>query len=178
MCTDGKEISQSYDLNLPPGARCAHNNSVCQGVECSKWWQGLRRKLSACWNSPRQCQVCNDIFGHVMERIRQPGGLSTTGTSVGRAGLSIWYLPRHTWGSHRVLVRCENNFESSPFSPYIARRHMFNITCKINSWKCTLLFEWPCILYLLIYPDKAICEYFIHYVNKVTGHLRSECSTE
>jgi hypothetical protein len=41
-------------------------------------------------------------------------------------------LPRRTWGSHRVLVRCENNFESSPFSIYIARRHMFNSTCKIN----------------------------------------------
>jgi hypothetical protein len=27
--------------------------------------------------------------GHVMERIRQPRSLSTTGTSVGRAGLSI-----------------------------------------------------------------------------------------
>jgi hypothetical protein len=53
-------------------------------------------------------------------------------TSVGRAGLSIWHLPRHTWGSHRVLVRCENNFGSSPLSLYIARRHMFNSTCKIN----------------------------------------------
>jgi hypothetical protein len=31
-------------------------------------------------------------------------------TSVGRAGLSIWHLPRHTWGSHQVLVRFENNF--------------------------------------------------------------------
>jgi hypothetical protein len=31
----------------------------------------------------------NDIFGHVMERIRQPGSLSTTGTRVERAGLSI-----------------------------------------------------------------------------------------
>jgi hypothetical protein len=37
-------------------------------------------------------------------------------TSVGRAGLSIWHLPRHTWGSHRVLVRCENNFLRSLFS--------------------------------------------------------------
>jgi hypothetical protein len=62
-------------------------------------------------------------------------------TSVGRAGLSIWHLPRHTWGSHRVLVRCGNNFESSSFSLYIAHRHMFNITCKINSWKCILLSE-------------------------------------
>jgi hypothetical protein len=62
-------------------------------------------------------------------------------TSVGRAGLSIWHLPRHTWGSHRVLVRCENNSESSPFSLYIAHRHMFNSTCKINLWKCILLFE-------------------------------------
>jgi hypothetical protein len=62
-------------------------------------------------------------------------------TSVERAGLPIWHLPRHTWGSHQVLVRCENNFESSPFSLYIARRHMFNSTCKINFWKCILLFE-------------------------------------
>jgi hypothetical protein len=61
-------------------------------------------------------------------------------TSVGRAGLSIWHLPRHKWDSHEVLVRCENNFESSPFSLYIARRHMFNSTCKINLWKCILLF--------------------------------------
>jgi hypothetical protein len=38
---------------------------------------------------------------------------------VGRARLSIWHLPHHIWGSHRVLVRCENNFESSPFSIYI-----------------------------------------------------------
>jgi hypothetical protein len=66
-------------------------------------------------------------------------------TSVGRGGLSILHLPRHTWGSHRVLVRCENNFESSPFSLYIARRHTFNSTCKINFWKCILLFEYPCI---------------------------------
>jgi hypothetical protein len=62
-------------------------------------------------------------------------------TSMGRAGLSIWHLPRHTWGSHRVLIRCENNFESSPFSLYIASRHMFNSACKINFWKCILLFE-------------------------------------
>jgi hypothetical protein len=31
-------------------------------------------------------------------------------TSVGRVALSILHLPRHTWGSHWVLVRCENNF--------------------------------------------------------------------
>jgi hypothetical protein len=59
-------------------------------------------------------------------------------TSLGRAGLSIWHLLRHTWGSHRVLVRCENNFESSPFSLYIARRRMFNTICNINFWKCIL----------------------------------------
>jgi hypothetical protein len=35
-------------------------------------------------------------------------------TSVGIAGLSIWHLPHHTWGSHRVLVRCENNFGVLP----------------------------------------------------------------
>jgi hypothetical protein len=122
--------------------RCTHNNSVGPGVLCSKWRQAHRGNLSACWNSPRrQCQVCNDIFGHVMGRICQPGSLSTTGTSVGRAGLLIWHLPRHTWGTHRVLLRCENNFESSPFSLYIAHCHMFNSTCKINFWKCTLLFE-------------------------------------
>jgi hypothetical protein len=34
--------------------------------------------------------------------------------------------------SHRVLVRCENKFESSPFSLYIACHHMFNSTSKIN----------------------------------------------
>jgi hypothetical protein len=39
-----------------------------------------------------------------------------------------------------VLVMCENNFESSPFSLYIARRHVFNSTCKINVLKCILLF--------------------------------------
>jgi hypothetical protein len=60
---------------------------------------------------------------------------------VGRAGLSIWHLPCHTWGSHRVLVRCENILESSPFSLYIARRRMFDSTCKINFWKCILRFE-------------------------------------
>jgi hypothetical protein len=52
--------------------------------------------------------------------------------SVGRTELSILNLPRHTRGSNRVLVKCENNFENSPFSLYIARRHMFNSTCKIN----------------------------------------------
>jgi hypothetical protein len=62
-------------------------------------------------------------------------------TSVGRAGLSIWHLPHHTWGSHRVLVRCENNFQSSPFSLCIARCHMFNSTCKIKFWKFILFFE-------------------------------------
>jgi hypothetical protein len=73
-------------------------------------------------------------------------------TSVGKAGLSIWHLPRHTWGSHRVLVRCENNFESSPFSLYIARRHMFN-----NAWK---IYFWKFILFLItlynpeIFPKK------------------------
>jgi hypothetical protein len=81
----------SSDFNLPPYSRCAYNNSVCQGVLCSKWRQAHRRKLPACWNSSRQrqCQVRNDIFGHVVERIRQTGSLSTTGTSVVRAGLSI-----------------------------------------------------------------------------------------
>jgi hypothetical protein len=54
---------------------------------------------------------------------------------VGRAGLPIWHLPRHTWGPHRELVRCEYNFESSPFSVYIAHRHMFNRTCKRNFLK-------------------------------------------
>jgi hypothetical protein len=29
-------------------------------------------------------------------------------------------------------------FEISPFSLYIARRHMFNSTCKIHFWMCTL----------------------------------------
>jgi hypothetical protein len=62
-------------------------------------------------------------------------------TSVGRAGLSIWHLTRQKWGSHRVLIRCENNFESSPFSLYVAHRHMFNSTCEIIFWKCILLFE-------------------------------------
>jgi hypothetical protein len=66
--------------------------------------------------------------------------------SVGRAGLSIWYLPRHTWGSYRVLVRCEYNFESSAFSLYITRRHMFNSTCKIHFLKSILLFEKPFII--------------------------------
>jgi hypothetical protein len=61
-------------------------------------------------------------------------------TRVERSELSTWHLPRHTWGSHRVLVRCENNPESSPFSLYIVRRHMFNSTCKIIFWKCILLF--------------------------------------
>jgi hypothetical protein len=61
-------------------------------------------------------------------------------TSVGRVGLLILHLPRHTWGSHRVLVKCENNFESSPFSLYIACHHMFNSTCKINFSNCILVF--------------------------------------
>jgi hypothetical protein len=61
-------------------------------------------------------------------------------TSVGRAGLLIWHLPLHTWGSHRELVSCENNFDSYPFSLYIAPRHMFSSTCKINVWKSILLF--------------------------------------
>jgi hypothetical protein len=61
-------------------------------------------------------------------------------TSVGRAGLLIWHLSRHTWSSYRVLVRSENNFESSSFNLYIARHHMFNSICKINFWKCILLF--------------------------------------
>jgi hypothetical protein len=60
--------------------------------------------------------------------------------SVGRARLSILNLPRHTWGSHRVLVKCDNNFDSSPFGLYIARSHMFNSTCKIHFLKCILLF--------------------------------------
>jgi hypothetical protein len=45
---------------------------------------------------------------------------------------------RVTWGSHRVLIRCENNFESSPLILYIARHHMFNSTCKIHFRKCIL----------------------------------------
>jgi hypothetical protein len=61
-------------------------------------------------------------------------------TSVGRAGLLIWHLPHCTWVSHWVLVRCENNFQSSPFSLYIARHHMFSSFCKINFWNCVLLF--------------------------------------
>jgi hypothetical protein len=121
-------------------ARCARNNSLCQGVLCSKWRQSHKRKLSVLEFAKTSVQVCNDVFGHVMERIRQPGSLSTTDTSVGRAGLSIWHLLRHTWGSHWVLVRCENSFESSPFSLYIACHHMFDSTCKINSRKCMLLF--------------------------------------
>jgi hypothetical protein len=60
---------------------------------------------------------------------------------MGRSGLSICHLPRHTLGSHRVLVRCENNLESSHFSLYIACYHTFNSTCKINFWKCILLSE-------------------------------------
>jgi hypothetical protein len=48
---------------------------------------------------------------------------------------------RVTRGAHRGLVRYENNFESFPFSLYIARCHMFNSTCKTNFWKCILLFE-------------------------------------
>jgi hypothetical protein len=70
-----------------PGARCARNNSVCQGELCGVW-----------------------------EYIDLT-------------------LPHHTWGSHRVLVRFKNNFESSSFSLYIAHRHMFNSTCKITFLK-------------------------------------------
>jgi hypothetical protein len=87
-------------------------------------------------------------------------------TSLGTAGLSIWHLPRHMWGSHRVLVRCENNFEGSSFSLYITCRRMFNSDCKINFWKCILLFEQPCIneygvlhmhyLTLLHYPQITV----------------------
>jgi hypothetical protein len=84
---------------------------------------------------------CATIFSDTLWKEFANQKVYMTGTSVGRAGLSIWHLPRHTWGSHRVPVRCENNFENSPFSLYIARRHMLNSTCKINFSKCILLFE-------------------------------------
>jgi hypothetical protein len=89
---------------------------------------GWKGNLSNFWSeSPARCQVRTQFCPP--RRVMW---------SVGRAGLLIWHLPRHTWGSHRVLVRCENNFESSPFILYIARRHMFNSTCKIDLWKCIL----------------------------------------
>jgi hypothetical protein len=71
--------------------------------------------------------------------------LSATGSYVecGKSWIIDFTLPHHTWGSHRVLVRCGNNFESSPFSLYIAHRHMFNSTCKINFWKFILIFNNP-----------------------------------
>jgi hypothetical protein len=81
-------------------------------------------------------------------------------TSVGNAGISIWHLPRHTWGSHRVLVRCENNFENSPLSQNIARRHMFNSTCEINFWKCILLFL------ITLYNSSSWFTIVQHWTNK------------
>jgi hypothetical protein len=116
---ESKSLTSS-DLNHPPGAHaiilsakgsCVTNGGKHTGESFLR--AGIRHDVSV---------KCATNFGHVMERIRQPGSLSTTDTSVGRAGLSIWHLPRHTWGLHRVLLRCENNFESSPFSLYIARR--------------------------------------------------------
>jgi hypothetical protein len=79
-------------------------------------WKGNLSKLWSQWSKTVHhwgcgcCNLWNDL------------------TSVGRAGLKIWHLPR--WGSHRVLVRCENNFESFLFSLYVAYRHMFNSTWK------------------------------------------------
>jgi hypothetical protein len=84
---------------------------------------------------------CATIFSDTLWKESTNQKVYITGTSVGRAGLSIWHMPCYTWGSHWVLVRCENNFESSPFSLYIARRHKFNSILKINFWKCILLFE-------------------------------------
>jgi hypothetical protein len=115
-------------------ARCAHNNSVCQGVLCSKWQQAYRRKLSACWMS------VSSVQWYFQTRY---GKNPPTRKSIydwyecGKSWIINLTLPRHMWESHRVLVRCENNFESSPFSLHIAHHHS---TCKINSRKCILLF--------------------------------------
>jgi hypothetical protein len=49
---------------------------------------GIRQDVSV------KCE--KTFYGHIRERIRQPGSLSTTGTSVGRARLSIWHMPLHT----------------------------------------------------------------------------------
>jgi hypothetical protein len=96
-------------------------------------WKGNLSKFWYRWSEAAHHWGCGSCY------------LWRAATSVGRAGLSIWHLPHHTWGSHQVLVRCENIFESSPFSLYIARRHMFDSTCKINFWKCVFLFEQLCI---------------------------------
>jgi hypothetical protein len=54
-----------------------------------------------------------------------------------------------------MFVRCENNSESSPFSLYIARRHMFYSTCKIIFLKSILLFEQPCMCAVAVHiPEK------------------------
>jgi hypothetical protein len=57
------------------------------------------------------------------------------------------------------VVRCENNFESSPFSLYIARHHMFNSTCKINFRKFILLF------WITLYKRNVqLCPSFCHFI--------------
>jgi hypothetical protein len=91
-------------------------------------WKGALSKFWYRWSEAAYLWGCGCCY------------LWHAATSVGRAGLSIWHLPCHTWDSHRVLVRCENNFESSPFILYVAHRHMYNSTCKINFWKCILPF--------------------------------------
>jgi hypothetical protein len=96
LCTDGKEISQSADID------------------------DLKRRITEA-----VAAVTCDMLRRVWEELDYR-----------------FDICRVTRGAHiECFLRCENNFESSPFSLYIARRHMFNITYKINFWKCILLFE-------------------------------------
>jgi hypothetical protein len=81
-------------------------------------WKGNLSKFWSRWSEAAHHLGCGCCY------------LWRASMSVGRVGLSIWYLPRHMWGSHRVLIRRENSFDSSPFSLYIyiyiARCHMFS----------------------------------------------------
>jgi hypothetical protein len=106
-----------------------YKNTDAKSISCAYGWKGNLTKFWYRWSEAGHhwgCGCCCPWHA---------------ATSIGNAGISICHPPRHTWDSHRVLVRCENNFGSSLFSLYIEHRHMFNSTCKINFWKFILLFE-------------------------------------
>jgi hypothetical protein len=89
LCTDGKEISQGSDLNLPPGA-----HTVILYAKGCYVQNGCKRTGESFLRSGiRQDNVsvkCATTFSDTLWKDkRQPGSLSVTGTSVGTAGLSI-----------------------------------------------------------------------------------------